>query len=262
MEPALKYKRVLLKLSGEVLGNKTTGECLDPTILESMARRVAKVSKMGVQIGIVLGGGNIFRGLKGQSKGVNRTIGDNMGMLATIINGLSMQNALEQLGIETRVQTAIEMQKVAEPFIQRKALRHLEKGRIVIFAGGTGNPYFSTDSAAALRASEIGAEVLLKATKVDGVYTADPNLDPTATRYDRVSYEDALTKRLKVMDSAAFALCMDNKIPIVVFDFFDDEALERIVRGETIGTLVSDCVSKGQDKLRRKKGLCKQSAMS
>jgi len=161
-----------------------------------------------------------------------------------------MQNALEQLGIDTRVQTAIEMQKVAEPFIQRRALRHLEKGRIVIFAGGTGNPYFSTDSAAALRASEIGAEVLLKATKVDGVYTADPNLDPTATRYDRVSYEDALTKRLKVMDSAAFALCMDNKIPIVVFDFFDDEALERIVSGETIGTLVSDCVSKGQDSLR------------
>lgn len=246
MSTALKYKRVVLKLSGEVLGNKATGECLDPTILASMAKRVAKVAQMGVQIGIVLGGGNIFRGLKGQSKGVNRTTGDNMGMLATIINGLAMQDALEQLGMDTRVQTAIDMQKVAEPFIQRRALRHLEKGRIVIFAGGTGNPYFSTDSAAALRASEIGAEVLLKATKVDGVYTADPNLDPTATRYDRVSYEDALTKRLKVMDSAAFALCMDNKIPIVVFDFFDDEALERIVRGETIGTLVSDCASKGQ----------------
>lgn len=245
MTTPIKYKRVLLKLSGEVLGNKATGECLDPEILASMAKRVAKVAKMGVQMGIVLGGGNIFRGLKGESKGINRTTGDNMGMLATIINGLAMQNALEQLGMDTRVQTAIEMQKVAEPFIQRRALRHLEKGRIVIFAGGTGNPYFSTDSAAALRASEINAEVLLKATKVDGVYTADPNLDPTATRYARVSYEDALTKRLKVMDSAAFALCMDNKIPIVVFDFFDDQALERIVRGETIGTLVSDSASKG-----------------
>jgi len=245
MSDGIKYKRVLLKLSGEVLGNKATGECLDPEILASMAKRVAKIAKMGVQVAIVLGGGNIFRGLKGQSKGVNRTTGDNMGMLATIINGLAMQDALEQLGMDTRVQTAIEMQKVAEPFIQRRALRHLEKGRIVIFTGGTGNPYFSTDSAAALRASEIGAEVLLKATKVDGVYTADPNLDPTAKRYDQVSYEDALTKRLKVMDSAAFALCMDNKIPIVVFDFFDTEALERIVRGETIGTLVSDFSNKG-----------------
>jgi len=171
---------------------------------------------------------------------VNRTTGDNMGMLATIINGLAMQNALEQLGLETRLQTAIEMHQVAEPFIQRKAMRHLEKGRVVIFAGGTGNPYFSTDSAAALRASEIGAEVLLKATKVDGIYTADPNVDPHATRYDKVSYEDALHKRLKVMDSAAFALCMDNRIPIVVFDFYDEDALERIVRGETIGTLVGD----------------------
>lgn len=239
----LKYKRVLLKLSGEVLGNKHTGECLDPDILVSMARRVVRVVEMGVQVGIVLGGGNIFRGLKGEAKGVNRTTGDYMGMLATIINGLAMQNALEQLGLATRVQTAIEMHEVAEPFIQRKALRHLEKGRVVIFAAGTGNPYFSTDSAAALRASEIGAEVLLKATKVDGIYTADPNLDPTATRYDRVSYEDALRKRLKVMDSAAFALCMDNKIPIVVFDFFDETALERIIRGETIGTLVGDIPS-------------------
>ncbi len=236
----VKYKRILLKLSGEVLGNRASGECIDPDVLASMARRVARVVEMGVQTGIVLGGGNIFRGLKGESKGVNRTTGDYMGMLATIINGLAMQNALEQLGLETRLQTAIEMHEVAEPFIQRKALRHLEKGRVVIFAGGTGNPYFSTDSAAALRASEIGAEVLLKATKVDGVYTADPNLDPSATRYDRVSYEDALRKRLKVMDSAAFALCMDNRIPIVVFDFFDESALERIVRGETIGTLVGD----------------------
>ena len=204
-----------------------------------MARRVARVAELGVQIGIVLGGGNIFRGLKGESKGVSRVTGDNMGMLATIINGLAMQNALEQLGLETRLQTAIEMHQVAEPFIQRKALRHLEKGRVVIFAGGTGNPYFSTDSAAALRASEIGAEVLLKATKVDGIYGGS-NLDPNATRYEKVTYEDALHKRLKVMDSAAFALCMDNRIPIVVFDFYDEDALERIVCGEAIGTLVGD----------------------
>ncbi len=236
----IKYKRIVLKLSGEVLGNKAAGKCIDPDALNSMARRVVRIAQMGVQTGIVLGGGNIFRGLTGATNGVNRTTGDNMGMLATIINGLAMQNALESLGLETRLQTAIEMHQVAEPFIQRKALRHLEKGRVVIFAGGTGNPYFSTDSAAALRASEIGAEIVLKATKVDGIYTADPNLDATATRYDKVSYEDALHKRLKVMDSAAFALCMDNRIPIVVFDFYDEDALERIIRGETIGTLVGD----------------------
>ena len=239
MDKPVKYHRILLKLSGEVLGNRKTGECIDPNALASMAQRVRRIAALGVQIGIVLGGGNIFRGLKGESKGVQRTTGDNMGMLATIINGLAMQNALEQLGLQTRLQTAIEMNRVAEPFIQRKAVRHLEKGRVVIFAGGTGNPFFSTDSAAALRASEIGAEVLLKATKVDGIYTADPKVDPHATRYDRVSYEDALNQRLKVMDSAAFALCMDNQIPIVVFDFYDEDALERIVCGETVGTLVS-----------------------
>lgn len=244
---ALKYKRVLLKLSGEVLGNRGAGECIDPAVLSSMAQRVARVAQMGVQIGIVLGGGNIFRGLKGTEKGVSRTTGDYMGMLATIINGLAMQNALEQLGLETRIQTAIAMHQIAEPFIQRRALRHLEKGRVLIFAGGTGNPYFSTDSAAALRASEIGAEALLKATKVDGVYTADPCLDPSATRYDSVSFEEALTKRLKVMDSAAFALCMDNRIPIVVFDFFDEGALERVVRGDnTIGTIVGACTCAGR----------------
>lgn len=236
----VKYKRILLKLSGEVLGNRAAGECIDPATLGSMARRVSDIVRLGVQIGVVLGGGNIFRGLKGEAKGMSRTTGDYMGMLATIINGLAMQNALEQLGLETRVQTAIEMHEVAEPFIQRRAVRHLEKGRVVIFVGGTGNPYFSTDSAAALRASEIGAEVLLKATKVDGIYSADPLEHPGATRYDRVSYEEVLRQRLKVMDSAAFALCMDNRIPIVVFDFFDERALERIVRGETVGTLVND----------------------
>lgn len=234
------YKRILLKLSGEVLKNVEGGECIDSAILASIARRIKEIAGLGVEVGIVLGGGNIFRGLSGEQQGVNRTTGDYMGMLATIINGLALQNALETLGVETRVMTAIQMPQVAEPFIQRKALRHLEKGRVVIFAGGTGNPFFSTDSGAALRASEIGADALLKATKVDGIYTADPFKDPSATRYNTLSYEDALAKRLKVMDSAAFALCMDNHIPIVVFDFFDEEAMKQIVCGATLGTCVSD----------------------
>jgi uridylate kinase len=237
---SLKYRRILLKLSGEVLRNRETGHSIDPERLAFMAERVKKVRGMGVEVGIVLGGGNIFRGLAGASNGVNRVTGDSMGMLATVINALAMMNALETVGVPSRVMTAIEMPKLAEPFIQRKAMRHLEKGRVVIFAAGTGNPYFSTDSAAALRASEIGADALLKATKVDGVYTADPNKDPTARKYDLLRYETALEKRLKVMDSAAFALCMDNGIPIVVFDFFDGDALERVVKGEAVGTLVSD----------------------
>ena len=235
----IKYRRILLKLSGEVLGNRTTGECIDPKNLAFMAERVKKIHQMGVEVGIVLGGGNIFRGLTGAGKGVNRVTGDSMGMLATVINALAMMNALESIGVPTRVMTAISIDKLAEPFIQRTALRHFEKGRVVIFAGGTGNPYFSTDSAAALRASEIGAEALLKATKVDGVYTADPKKDPKAKKYGSLDYETALAKRLKVMDSAAFALCMDNGIPIVVFDFFDGDALERVVKGESVGTLVS-----------------------
>ena len=235
-----KYPRILLKLSGEVLGNKATGECIDPKNLAFMAERVKKVHAMGCEIGIVLGGGNIFRGLSGADKGVNRVTGDSMGMLATIINALAMMNALESIGVPTRVMTSIDMPKLAEPFIQRRAVRHLEKGRVVIFGGGTGNPYFSTDSAAALKASEIGASALLKATKVDGIYTADPKKDPKAKKYASLKYETALEKRLKVMDSAAFALCMDNSIPIVVFDFFDGDALERVVKGEQVGTLVKD----------------------
>ena len=231
----LKYKRILLKLSGEVLGNKATGECIDPQHLAFMAERVKKIHAMGCEVGIVLGGGNIFRGLKG----VNRVTGDSMGMLATIINALAMMNALEAIGVPTRVMTAIEMPKLAEPFIQRRALRHFEKGRVVIFGGGTGNPFFSTDSAAALKASEIGADALLKATKVDGIYTADPKKDPKARKYSALKYETALEKRLKVMDSAAFALCMDNGIPIVVFDFFDKSALEGVIKGKTVGTIVS-----------------------
>ena len=236
----IKFHRILLKLSGEVLGNRETGECIDPKNLAFMAERVKKIHGMGVEVGIVLGGGNIFRGLTGAGKGVNRVTGDSMGMLATIINGLAMMNALESIGVPTRVMTSIEMPKLAEPFIQRKALRHVEKGRVCIFAGGTGNPYFSTDSAAALRASEIGADALLKATEVDGIYTADPKKDPKAKKYGTLRYETALEKRLKVMDSAAFALCMDNGIPIVVFDFFDGDALERVVKGEAVGTIVSD----------------------
>ena len=235
----LKYKRILLKLSGEVLGNKQTGECIDPKNLAFMAERVKKIHKLGVQVGIVLGGGNIFRGIQGADKGVSRVTGDSMGMLATVINGLAMMNALESIGVPTRVMTAIQIDKLAEPFIHRKAIKHLEDGIVCIFAGGTGNPYFSTDSAAALRASEIGADALLKATKVDGIYTADPKKDPKAKKYATLKYETALEKRLKVMDSAAFALCMDNEIPIIVFDFFDGDALEKVVKGATIGTLVS-----------------------
>lgn len=234
------YRRILLKLSGEVLGNRSAGECIDPEIVGIVARRIQRLSAMGVQVAVVLGGGNIFRGTQGELRGIARTSGDYMGMLSTIINGLALQNAIERLGVETRLQTAIEMPQVAEPYIQRRALRHFEKGRILIFAGGTGNPYFSTDTAAALRASEIGADVLLKATKVDGVYSADPRKNPAATRYDILTYQEALQRRLQVMDSAAFALCMDNHIPIVVFDFFDESALDRIVHGERLGTLVID----------------------
>ena len=237
--PKLKYKRILLKLSGEVLKNREKGDCIDADRLAFMAERVRKIHALGCEVGIVLGGGNIFRGLSGAKNGVNRVVGDSMGMLATIINGLAMMNALETIGVPTRVMTAIEMPKLAEPFIQRKAIRHFEKGRVVIFAGGTGNPYFSTDSAAALRASEIGADALLKATKVDGIYTADPKKDPKAKKYAALKYETALEKRLKVMDSAAFALCMDNGIPIVVFDFFDKNALEGVIKGKTVGTIVS-----------------------
>ena len=236
---SIKYRRILLKLSGEVLGNKETGECIDPKNLAFMAERIKKIHALGVEVGIVLGGGNIFRGLTVAGKGVDRVTGDSMGMLATVINALAMMNALESVGVPTRVMTAIDMPKIAEPFVQRRALRHFAKGRVVIFGGGTGNPYFSTDSASALKACEIGADALLKATKVDGIYTADPKKDPTATKYTTLKYETALEKRLKVMDSAAFALCMDNAIPIVVFDFFDKTALEDVVKGKKVGTVVS-----------------------
>ncbi len=236
---ALHYRRVLLKLSGEVLLNRTSGQSIDPAVVALMASRIRAAVAMGAEVSVVLGGGNIFRGLAGAERGIGRSSGDYMGMLATVINALALQNALESLAVPTRVQSAITMHEVAEPFIHRRAMRHLAKGRVVIFAAGTGNPYFSTDTAAALRASEVGADVLLKATKVNGVYTADPASHADARRYRRLTYRDALTKSLKVMDSAAFALCMENRIPIVVFDFFENESLERALRGEPVGTLVS-----------------------
>ena len=238
MATAILYKRILLKLSGEALRNPKTGASLDPTVLASIATQLKKVREMGTEVAIVVGGGNIFRGLTGENSGVDRTTGDHMGMLATVINSLALQSALEKVGVHTRVMTAIAIPSVAEPFIRRRALRHLEKGRIVIFGAGTGNPFFTTDSAAALRASEIRVDALIKGTKVDGIYTADPVTDPDAKRYERISYSDALQQRLKVMDAAAFSLCMENKIPIIVFNFFKQDKLLRVLNGEPVGTVV------------------------
>lgn len=237
---APKYRRILLKLSGETLQNRQKGLSIDPEIAAGIARRVKTVQAMGVQMALVVGGGNIFRGALGAARGIDRAVGDYMGMLATVINALALQSAFEREGMPTRVQSAIEMDRVAEPFILRRALRHLEKGRVLIFAAGTGNPYFSTDTAAALRASEIGADVLMKATKVDGVYSADPLTHPEATRYVRLHYREALTRSLKVMDAAAFSLCMENHIPIMVFNFFEPGSIEQAVAGQPVGTLVCD----------------------
>ena len=232
-----RYRRILLKLSGEALGGGE-GQGINPEAVHDMACQVAEVQQLGVEVVIVVGGGNIFRGLQGSEKGIERATGDYMGMLATVINALALQDALEKQGVATRVQSAINMTQIAEPFIRRRAVRHLEKGRVVIFAAGTGNPYFSTDTAAALRANEIGAEVVLKATKVDGIYDKDPKKHADAKRYDQVSYTTALEKQLKVMDAAAFALCMDNKMPIVVFDFFKPHNLRNVVLGKKVGTQV------------------------
>ncbi len=232
-----KYGRILLKLSGEALGGSArVGIC--PEAVQDMARQIREVRELGVQVVVVVGGGNIYRGLSGSERGIERATGDYMGMLATVINALALQDALEKLGVATRVQSAISMAQVAEPFIRRRAVRHLEKGRVVIFGGGTGNPYFSTDTAAALRANEIGAEVILKATKVDGIYDSDPKTNTKARRYARIRYLDALQRQLKVMDSTAFSLCMDNKMPIIVFDLFRPHNLKRVVLGEKVGTLV------------------------
>ena len=233
-----KYKRIVLKLSGEALKDVTNGEPLDPAILKNLALSLKEIHSLGVQICLVVGGGNIFRGLSGSQSGVDRTTGDYMGMLATVINGLALMNALEKEGVPVRVQTAIPMEKIAEPFILRRAVRHLEKGRIVILVAGTGNPYFSTDTTAALRASELGADAILKATKVDGIYDKDPAKFPDAVKFDKISYLDALEKRLAVMDSTAFSLCMDNRIPIIVFNMNKPGNIERVIEGQKIGTIV------------------------
>src|ERR1700694_4471287 len=236
--PAPVYKRIVLKLSGEALRERGAKENISPQIVREIAERIKEVKALGVQTSVVIGGGNIWRGLAAHHRGMDRTTADYMGMLATVINGLALQSALVQIGVETRVQTAIEMKNVAEPFILGRAIRHLELGRVVIFAAGTGNPYFSTDTTAALRASEIGADVILKATKVDGVYDRDPNTDPNAKRFERITFTEALTKRLQVMDSTAFSLCMDNKVPIVVFDMNKPTNIRDAVLGRKVGTLV------------------------
>jgi uridylate kinase len=236
--PAAAYKRVLLKLSGEALmGGESYG--IDPAVATQIAKDVADIQSMGVETAIVIGGGNIFRGVAASARGMDRATADYMGMLATVINALALQDALEQQGVVTRVVTAIEMRAVAEPFIRRRAIRHLEKGRVVVFGGGTGNPYFSTDTAAALRAMEIKADVILKATKVDGIYTADPMLEPSATRFDHISYLQVLEQGLKVMDATAISLCMDNRLPIVVFNLRTPGNIKRAIAGEPVGSLVT-----------------------
>jgi len=233
------YKRILLKLSGEALmGEQQYG--IDPARLQEYAEDIKEIVDQGVEVAIVIGGGNIFRGLKGVGQGMDRVQGDHMGMLATVINGLALQSALEAAGMETRLQSAIEINEVAEPFIRRRAIRHLEKGRVVIFGGGTGNPYFTTDSAAVLRAIEVKADVILKGTRVDGVYTADPEKDATATKFDRISFEEVLQRGLKVMDTTAFTLSQENNLPIVVFDMNTRGNLNRITSGENIGTVVDN----------------------
>jgi uridylate kinase len=234
----LKYHRILLKLSGEALGS-TQGSGLDPQRALDIARRVRDVREMGVDVAIVIGAGNLWRGKVGLELGMDRATADYMGMLATVMNALALMDALENLGVMTRVQSAIEMRSVAEPYIRRRAIRHLEKGRVVIFGGGTGNPYFSTDTAAALRAMEIGADVLIKATKVDGVYDCDPKTNPAAVKFDRLTYIDTLNRRLEVMDSTAISLCMENKLPILVLNLWDTLALTRALMGEAVGTLVT-----------------------
>jgi len=233
----MKYKRILLKLSGEALmGNLQYG--IDPERLSEYAKQVKEITEKGVEVAIVIGGGNIFRGLSGASKGMDRVQGDHMGMLATVINGLALQGAIEDQGIKTRLQSAIQVNEVAEPFIRRKAMRHLEKGRVVIFGGGTGNPYFTTDSAAVLRAIEIKADVILKGTRVDGIYNADPEKDASAIKYDNISFDEVLKKGLKVMDTTAFTLSQENKLPIIVFDMNTSGNLMKLVSGENIGTTV------------------------
>ena len=234
------YKRVVLKLSGEALREKGSRDNISPQIVQQLAKQIAEVKDLGIELGIVIGGGNIWRGLSATHRGMNRATADYMGMLATVINGLALMSALEDAGITVRVQTAIEMNNIAEPFILRRAIRHLQVGHVVIFVAGTGNPFFSTDTTAALRANEIGAEVILKATKVDGIYDKDPVKHSDAVKYEHITYGEALAKRLQVMDSTAFSLCMDNKMPIIVFDMSKPDNVRLALRGEKVGTLVSE----------------------
>jgi uridylate kinase len=234
-----KYKRIVLKLSGEVLRGRGS-DPLDAATLELMCAQVKEIHDLGVEVCIVIGGGNIFRGLQGAKRGVDRTTGDYMGMLATVINGLALMDGLEKMGVSTRVQSAIPMNQIAEPFILRRAIRHLEKKRVVIFVAGTGNPYFSTDTTAALRASEMHADIIMKATKVDGVYDKDPKKHPDAVRYEHLTFIDALKQRLNVMDSTAFSLCMDNNVPILVFNLEDPHAIKKAISGAPVGTLVKN----------------------
>jgi uridylate kinase len=236
--PSPAYRRIVLKLSGEALaGNQGYG--IDPPVLDRIAHEVSDVAGLGVEVAIVIGGGNIFRGVAASAGGMDRSTADYMGMLATVINALALQDALEKVGLQTRVLSAIEMRAVAEPYIRRRAIRHLEKKRVVIFAAGTGNPFFTTDTAGALRAVEIGADAIMKATKVDGIYSADPKRDASAERLDRITYIDVLNRGLQVMDAAAISLCMDNKLPIIVFDLTRSGNIRRIVLGEAVGSIVS-----------------------
>ncbi len=235
----LKYKRILLKLSGEALNGGDKSQIINSEILQQYAIEIKSVVDLGCEVAIVIGGGNIYRGASAKS-GIDRTQGDYMGMLATVINGMAVQSALEAVNLQTRLLSAIKMEQIAEPFIRRRAMRHLEKGRVVIFGAGTGNPFFSTDSGGALRSNEINANVLLKGTSVDGVYSADPKKDPTATRYNKISFDEVINKNLKVMDLTAFALCKENNMPIIVFDMNIEGNLKKVVTGEDVGTLVCD----------------------
>ncbi len=233
----LKYKRVLLKLSGEsLMGDQGFG--IDANMLKHYGQQIKQIVDMGVEVAIVIGGGNIFRGLSASSSGIERVQGDYMGMMATVINGMALQSSLESAGLYTRLISAIEMRQIAEPYIRRRAIRHLEKGRVVIFSAGTGNPYFTTDSAAALRANEIDADVILKGTRVDGIYSADPEKDPTATKYDSISFSEAISKGLNVMDMTAFTMCQENDLPIIVFDINEEDNLIKLIQGEEVGTIV------------------------
>src|SRR6478672_3830534 len=233
-----KFKRVLLKLSGEsLMGDKNFG--LDSEVISQYAQDIKLITELGVQVAIVIGGGNIYRGMNEADTGIERAQGDYMGMLATVINGMAVQSGLERVGVYTRLQSAIKMEQIAEPYIRRRAIRHLEKGRVVIFGAGTGNPYFTTDTAGSLRAIEINADVILKGTRVDGIYTADPEKDPTATKYETITFQECLSKNLRVMDMTAFTLCMENNLPIIVFDMNKPNNLKRVVTGDNVGTIVS-----------------------